>query len=191
MTNPNFQEVVNRLVSALGITNETALGEALGFTQSAWSKRKMRDSLPRAQIDSLIATQGLSHEYIYTGEGAVYQDASWLGDYKVRAAALRLAKAPLVAEIGHAEEVIDALINPNKKDKYKATAYAFITAMRDSFKLVEVDLNHLITGVDLRNDTDQPVQSYNKDEQMVIQAYRAADKKGKEFIRHAAGMTTK
>ena len=46
MTNPNFQKVTDRLLLAVGIVKETELGEQLGLTQSAWSKRKMRDSLP-------------------------------------------------------------------------------------------------------------------------------------------------
>lgn len=191
MTNPNFQKVVDRLQISLGINSETDLGKLLGFTQSAWSTRKMRDSLPRAQIDALIAAEGINPHFIYQGEGSVYEGTGWVAEYKARAAELRSARAPLIAEIGHPAAVIDALINMDEKDKYKATAYAFVTALRDSFRLVEVDLTHLITGVALSKDTDKPMQSYSKDEQAVIQAYRAADKTGQEFIRRAAGMAKK
>jgi hypothetical protein len=190
MTNPSFQDVTDRLLLALSLKKEMDLGAALGFTQSAWSVRKMRGSLPIAEIDELLAREQISPEYIYKGVGNVFDMDGWVGEYKLRVADLRIAKLPAVREMGHKEQVMDALINMDEKDKFRANAYAFITALRDSFKLTELDITQLITGVDLRNDTDRPIQGLTKDEILLIEAYRNADKQGKSFIQRAADMAS-
>lgn len=190
MTNPNFQKVTDRLLLAVGIVKETELGEQLGLTQSAWSKRKMRDSLPTEQIDALIAQEGINPEYIYNGTGSVYEGAGWAHEYKARAASLRLAKAYLTP-LGHAAATVDALIKMDANDSYKSTAYKFITALRDAYKINESDLTFLITGIDTHQaDVGASTTPLSKAEQDLINAYQSATKQGQAFIRRAATMST-
>jgi hypothetical protein len=188
MTNPSFQDVTDRLLLALGLKKETDLGAALGFTQSAWSVRKMRKSLPTGEIEALLKKERISPEYIYNGTGNVYEMDDWAGEYKLRTAELRLAKLPLTREMGYKEEVIDALINMDEKSKFKANAYTFITALRDAFKMTELDITRLITGVDLQLLPNSSAQIASSEEQAVLDAYRKASRQGKQFIYQAAGM---
>lgn len=190
MKNPNtFQDIADRLVRALGVPTETELALRLGLSQTAWSKRKMRDALPTTEIGELIAREMFSADYIYQGIGGLYEGAGWESEYKARTGDLRLAKLPLM-EAGHLERTIDALISLSIKDVYKANAFAFVAALRDSFRFVELDLTYLISGVDLRNDTDQPT-TMDKDERLLVKAYRDANTEGKKFIRNAATMAAK
>jgi hypothetical protein len=190
MKNPNnFQDVTDRLIRGIGVPSETELAAKLGMSQTAWAKRKMRNALPSTEIDTLIEQQGFNPDYIYEGMGGLFAGEGWEAEYKARASALRLAKLPLL-EVGHAEKTIDALINLSKKDAHKANAHTFLTALRDAFRFIEVDLTQLITGVDLSKDTDQPT-TMDKSERLLVEAYRNASKKGKDFIQNAASMAAK
>lgn len=189
MTNPNFQEVTDRLLLALGITKETDLGKLLGFTQSAWSTRKMRGSLPTAAINALIAQEAINLDFIYKGTGGAYEGAGWAHEYKARAVSVRLAKAYLTP-MGHDAALVDALVRMDAKDKYKSNAYGFITALRDSYKISEYDLTLLITGIDAHQHEDaKATKSFSKEEQDLIDSYRSADKQGQAFIRRSANMS--
>lgn len=189
MANSNFQEVTKRLLLALAMDKETDLGQRLGFKQSTWAQRKLRGSLPTEQIDALIAQEAINPEYVYNGTGSVYEGAGWAHEYKARAASLRLAKAYLTP-LGHAVALVDALTKMDANDGYKSTAYKFITALRDAYKINEYDLTFLITGVDTHQADDvSSITPLSKEEHELIEIYQSATKQGQAFIRRAASMS--
>lgn len=68
----SFQAVVDRLVAAVGLPDEQSLATELGFKRSAFTVRKTRDALPRAEIDAFIQARGLNPEWVYEGRGAMF-----------------------------------------------------------------------------------------------------------------------
>ena len=76
MENSSFQAVVDRLINACSLPNETALAKQLGFKQPVFATRKMRDSMPRAEMDAFIHAKGLNPEWVYEGAGSMFRDKS-------------------------------------------------------------------------------------------------------------------
>lgn len=70
-----FQEVIDRLARALGVSSNKQVAEALGLTASTVGERKTRGALPRRQIDALCDRVGLNPRWVYTGQGAQHAAA--------------------------------------------------------------------------------------------------------------------
>lgn len=70
-----FQEVIDRLARALGVSSNKQVAEALGLTASNVGERKTRGALPRRQIDALCDRVGLNPRWVYTGQGAQHAAA--------------------------------------------------------------------------------------------------------------------
>lgn len=188
MTTSNFADVVNRLKLVLDMATETALAERLGFGQSTWASRKKRGSLPRKQIDFLIATEELNPEFIYNGTGDVHvplDGESWNTLYAKRAAVCGLTDGWLRSR-GHSDAVVAELLAPRAGSR----TYRTLAALRDIRLVLRVDLNWLVAA-----DTTQPGQAaeptptgLSASEQRLLDAYRRAASLDKAVIERSAGL---
>jgi hypothetical protein len=73
MENPRVIEVFERLKQALKITSDKELSDALGLAYQAFSKRKLRGSMPQEEVETVIEQHGLNASWIYTGEGPMFE----------------------------------------------------------------------------------------------------------------------
>jgi Bacteriophage CI repressor helix-turn-helix domain len=73
MENPKATEVFERLKEALKLPSDVELAQALGLGYQAFSKRKLRNSLPREEVETLIEQNHLCTEWVYAGTGPMYE----------------------------------------------------------------------------------------------------------------------
>lgn len=174
-----FLEVTERLKLALDISSEVLLAERLELKYSAWSMRKSRNTLPKAQIDALIEREQLNPEFIYHGTGPVHvpvDGVAWGPKFQATlAAALEQEEGWLVRE-GYQKKTLKS-IAAGKASLSPDDVWPLI---RDLRKVCKIDLNAFFC--------DEPGAALNADEEALIDAYRKAQTSGKEFIRQAAGM---
>jgi hypothetical protein len=73
MENPRVIEVFDRLRQALKLASDKDLAEALGLAYQAFSKRKLRGSMPQEEVETVIEQRGLNAAWVYTGEGPMFE----------------------------------------------------------------------------------------------------------------------
>jgi hypothetical protein len=73
MENPKATEVFERLKEALKLPSDVELAQALGLAYQAFSKRKLRNSLPREEVETLVEQHQLCHEWVFAGTGPMYE----------------------------------------------------------------------------------------------------------------------
>lgn len=160
--NPSFSGTTARLMAALGHDTEQELAAALGLSQTAWAKRKMRDSFPTAAADEVIQRENLNPEYIYEGTGRVYvedEGHTWADGLAARLKLLSLGTyQALLEQAGHKGEDVRAVVAGKKEPG--------MSLLRDIRRLSRADLNWLISG-------EQP-DTPNAEEQAVLALYRKA-----------------
>ena len=67
--NDDFDAVMSRLRSGLGLTSDTALSDRLGLARTAFAKRKARGAIPRDEVDELCKAAKLNPDWVYEGKG--------------------------------------------------------------------------------------------------------------------------
>lgn len=72
MENQQAIAVLERLKTVLRLDSDRELSERLGLAYHAFNKRKLRGSLPRDEIDTLIEVHGLNPAWVYSGQDPIY-----------------------------------------------------------------------------------------------------------------------
>lgn len=192
-----FLDVAARLRLVLDLPSDAQLASSLGLKQSAWSTRKTRNNLPKEAIDALIEREQLNPEFIYYGIGSVHvpaDDAAWGKTFQaLLSRALKSEEGWLIRD-GYQKTDLKAIAAGKAPSSWleaedpKAAAsgkkqlplehvWMFV---RDLRKVCKIDLNAFFC--------DEPGAALSSDEAALVEAYRKAEKVGKGFILHAAGL---
>ena len=174
-----FLEVLSRLKLVLDLDDDAAVAVRLGLSKTAFNNRKLRGSLPTADIDALIEREQFNSEFIYHGTGSVHvpvDGAAWGPKFQAAlAAALEKEEGWLVRE-GYQKKTLKSIA----AGKAKLSPDDVWPLIRDLRKVCKVDLNAFFA--------DEPASALSSEEAALVDAYRKAPTVGKEFIRQAAGM---
>jgi len=73
MENPKTTAIFERLKKALKVETDGDLAARLGLSYQAFNKRKVRGSLPREEVETLIDELGLNPAWVYSGEDPMYE----------------------------------------------------------------------------------------------------------------------
>lgn len=73
MDNTDVTVIFERLKKALHLDSDVELASSLGFAYQAFSKRKLRGSLPREEIETLIHERGLNSSWVFSGDGPMFE----------------------------------------------------------------------------------------------------------------------
>lgn len=180
--NHPFGEVCDRLKLVLDLSSDVQLSAKLGLKQSAWARRKERNSLPTDAIDALIESEQFNPEFIYHGTGPVHvpvEGAAWGPRFQTAlAAALEQEEGWLVRE-GYQKKTLKS-IAAGKAPLSPDDVWPLI---RDLRKVSKIDLNAFFA--------DEPGSALSGEEAALVDAYRNASKEGKSFIQQAAAMAGK
>lgn len=79
MRNFSAEKVLERLKGVLNASSDSALARALDTTPQTISSWKARDSVPYAKCVSLAEEEGLSLDWLLTGQGTMYRDKTSTG----------------------------------------------------------------------------------------------------------------
>lgn len=186
MTNFDFDAVVSRLKLVLDVAREQDVCARLGFTTSAWSMRKKRGSLPRKEIDALIAAEELNPEFIYNGTGDVHvpvEGESWDTQYVKRAALCGFNDGWLRSR-GHSDALIAEVLAPKPGGK----PYKVLVALRDVRQVLGADLNWLLAAESTPQRAAPAGATLTPVEQRLLDAYRKASTLDKAVIERSAGI---
>lgn len=165
----DFPGVVDRLKRVLKIDSDQALASELGMTQSAWSNRKTRGSLPTKHIDALIARYGLGRDFIYEEKGPTHSLDSESDRRALFAAKLHLLLGgpearSLMHQNGYTDQDIDAVLGGHEPPSP--------ALLRDARVILGADLHDLLCD-------EPPMQQAEED---LVRSFRASD----ELLRKAA-----
>ena len=72
MTTLDFDAAYRRIMDVTGVTRQIDLAELFGIRQSSISDAKRRGSIPERWLVALLRKQGVSPEWILTGQGPRY-----------------------------------------------------------------------------------------------------------------------
>lgn len=164
-----FNEVASRLKMALDIESDAELAEKLGFSARAWSQRKTRESIPKKEIDELIAQESLNPEWVYSERGSVHLAVD--GDAWADAFQRRLVR------LLDFQTAVNILARNGWSPKALKTIEAgkqmpSIELLRDMRKFLHVDLHTLIC--------DEP--PIKPDELALIENYRRSTQDGRKLM---------
>ena len=162
--NSGFNEVIERLKLALRLPSENKLAAALGMGQSTYSTRKTRNQLPKDAIDQLIASRGLSPDYVYDGVGSVFvedeQGHTWHQGFNQRLTSELGADAiGWLQREGHAVKALKAVSIGKQPPP--------LELLRDMRRFLKVDLNHVFTG--------EIIEAPSIVEEAMLKLYRSAN----------------
>jgi len=98
----NFAEIIERIKKIKGIHDDHEVASLLGFTKSAFSERKRRNSIPRDRLEVFCERENINIDWLLTGEGLTYRQKA--------EKPLRVAEEPAIYnEIVKLEERINEL----------------------------------------------------------------------------------
>ncbi|ECG4947687.1 bacteriophage CI repressor [Salmonella enterica subsp. enterica serovar Llandoff] len=76
MNNKNIEAVLDRLMSALSVNNDSELARALGVNRQTLASWKSRKSVPYAICINLAEDKGWSLDWLLTGNGEMFTKSS-------------------------------------------------------------------------------------------------------------------
>jgi hypothetical protein len=98
--NINIDDIIGRIKEVKGFSKEHEIAKWLGFTRSAFSQRKNRESFPSDKIELSCNREGINFDWIMFGEGEKLMQNKQ-GGFKQPIDLLRAGPAP----VGHNERV--------------------------------------------------------------------------------------
>jgi hypothetical protein len=141
--NTGVLPIFERLKSSMQLRSDAELAASLGLSKTAFNNRKLRNSLPKTEIDSLMIRKGLNPDFIYDGVGSVFEEDqnghTWEQGFQSRIASVLSAYAvDLLKREGYKARELKAVINDNERRP--------LPLLRDLRRNLNVDLNWLISG---------------------------------------------
>lgn len=117
-TNPhfdNFDQIISRIMEVKGFTQEAEVAEFLGFSRTAFSQRKKRQSIPIDKIAIVCERDGLDFGWIMGGEEKPSNVGRRIEEYRMN---LRLKPGEFASIVGIDRQMLrqieDGAISPDQ-----------------------------------------------------------------------------
>ncbi len=108
----DYQDVLNRMLSAGRLTNSSQLAKVLGITPQALSNYKKRGGIPTSLLFRFASIYDVSVDWLITGEGAAFKAAERSAGYGDEAAIDLTGLSP--DEIIYIGKLLKVLRRPEK-----------------------------------------------------------------------------
>lgn len=69
----SFSQIIGRVKTVKGLKSDKSVAELLGMNRTALASHKSRDTVPLVALLKLCVDEGISFDWLLTGEGEVYR----------------------------------------------------------------------------------------------------------------------